>query len=89
MLDEPLPATRSATRDPASSARRQPGWRRYPLAELLTLPRREANSSRQRLFADQDDQDPDHLKPFTGIIVAVGLSVPIWLTIAGLLYYLI
>jgi hypothetical protein len=89
MLDEQLPLTGSATRDPACPGRRQPRWRGYPLAELLRMPRRDGHSSRHRKVDNQDDQDPDHLRPFTGVMVAVGLSVPIWLTITGLLYYLL
>jgi hypothetical protein len=58
--------------------------------ELLRLLRRDAGSAAQPLIADDPgDQDPDQLRPFTGILAAIALSVPIWITIAGLLYYLI
>jgi hypothetical protein len=90
MLDEQLPKTGSVTCDPERVERRRPGRRSYLMPELLRLLRREVGSSEHPIIEDSlDDQDPDQLKPFTGVLVAVGVSIPLWMTIAGLLYYLI
>jgi hypothetical protein len=89
VLDEQLPQIKSATHDPAFADRRRPGRRFYLIPELRRLLQRDGSSSDHRLIADDHrDQEPDQLKPFTGIMVAVGLSVPIWMTIAVLLCYL-
>jgi hypothetical protein len=90
MLDEQLPEARSVTRDPARVERRRPGRRLYLMPELLRLLRRNGGfPEHPQIDDDLVDQDPDQLKPFTGIIVAVGVSIPIWITIAGLLYWLL
>jgi hypothetical protein len=51
------------------------------------LLRRDTRPAEQPLI--EDDQDPDQLKSFTGVMVGVGLSVPMWIFITWLLYYLI
>ena len=90
MLDEQLPEIKSPTSDSACVQRRRPGRHLYHMPELLRLLRRDGGSAEHPLIEDDlSDRNPDQLKPFTGVMVAVGLSVPIWLTITGLLYYLI
>jgi len=60
------------------------------MPELRRLPLRNGDAARHASIEDNlSDQDPDHHKPFTGVMVAVGLSIPIWIAIGGLLYYLI
>jgi hypothetical protein len=74
----------------STGVERRTGRRRYLVPRWPRLLRRNGGSLSHPLNDDDlDDRDPDQLKPFTGIIVAVGLSVPIWLTITGLLYLLI
>jgi hypothetical protein len=90
MLDERPPKTKSVTPDPAGVERRRPGRRLYLMPELLGLPHRDRGTAEHSLPEDDPgDQDPDQLKPFTGVVVAVGVSIPIWMTIVGLIYYLI
>lgn len=85
MLDEQLPAIKSVTNDPTRVARL--GRRSHHMPELHRLPPRIGDSARYPLIEeDPGDQNPDHLRPFTGVMVAVVLSVPIWIAIAGLLY---
>jgi hypothetical protein len=90
MLDQELPQIGSVTRAPARVEWRAPRRRLYLVPELARLPLRDGDSTRHPSIEDNlSDQEPDHLKPFTGVMVAVGLSIPIWITISGLLYYLI
>lgn len=84
MLDEQLRKIKLATRDPECSARHRPGRHRHFVPGLL---RRDTRPAEQPLI--EDDQDPDQLKSFTGVMVEVGLSVPMWIFITWLLYYLI
>ena len=87
MLDEQLPETGSPATNPARQGRRLPA----PLTpELLQLCRREDRPAAHPLIGDDfGGRDRDELRPFTGVLVAVGLSVLIWITITGLLYYVI
>jgi hypothetical protein len=90
MLDQELPQIRSVTRDPARVEWGAPKRHLYLVPEMPRLPRRDGDSTRHPSIEDNSsDQEPDHLKPFTGVMAAVGLSIPIWITISGLLYYLI
>jgi len=90
MFDAKLPKTSSAARNPARAERRQPRQHLNFTPALLGLPRRDDAPTRHPLIEDDfSDQEPDHLKPFTGVMVAVGLSIPIWFIITGLLFYLI
>jgi hypothetical protein len=90
MFDEELPKIRSVRREAARVERRQPRRHLNFIPALPGPPRRDGGPIRHPLVADDlDHQDRDHLKPFTGIVVAVGLSIPIWIIITGLLYYLI
>jgi hypothetical protein len=60
------------------------------MPELLRAPLRGGGPTRHPLLEDDlIDQEPDHLKPFAGVMVAVAMSVPIWIIITGLLYCLI
>jgi hypothetical protein len=69
---------------------RDPGRHLNFMPASLRLPRRDAAPTRHPLIEDDfSDQEPDHLKPFTGVMVAVGLSIPIWIIITGVLYYVI
>jgi hypothetical protein len=90
MFDRKLPKLISATRDFVRAERRQP---RRPVCfapELLSVPRRGGDPVRHPLFEDDlIDQEADHLKPFAGVMVAVAISIPMWIIITGLLYYLI
>jgi len=90
MFDTQLPKVSSATRDPVRVERRRPIRHLNFIPALLGLPRRDGAPTTHPLIDDDfSDREPDHLKPFTGVMVAVGLSIPIWIMITGLLYYLI
>ncbi len=89
MLDERLPDIISNAGSPARVEQRPFVIRLRLTPELLRLPQGAGGTPRQTLHEHRsDDRDPDHLRPFTGIMVAVGLSAAIWLTITGLLYLL-
>jgi hypothetical protein len=87
-VTEQKPAGEPDARDSAWPERRQPGGYLHP---PIGLPRPRHGDSDSAHHRSTDDQgaDADHLRPFTGLMVAVGLSVPIWLAIIGLVYYLI
>jgi hypothetical protein len=84
MLDEQLPETKSTTHNLVRFDGRLPGRRLSLLPELLRLPQRHNDAASRRSIGDQSE-----LTPFTGVMVAVVLSVPIWIAISGLVYYLI
>jgi hypothetical protein len=90
MLIERPPNLKSIEGDPVRVERREHDQRLHHMPVALRLPAHDRGSAEHPwIEANTSDHDPDHLKPFTGVMVAVGLSVPIWLTISGLLYYLI
>jgi hypothetical protein len=90
MLDIKLPKIISATRIIARVERGQSRRHVYFMPELRRAPQPGGGSTRHQLIDDDlSDQEPDHLKPFTGVMVAVALSIPIWIIITGLLFYLI
>jgi len=87
MINEKSPRIDSDAGDPVPLERRRPGRREYLVPELIRLLRGDSRADGTPPVKDEVvDREHNQLKTFTGIIISVGLSLLIWLTIAVLFY---
>jgi hypothetical protein len=88
MTNEQSSDIKSETHNPALVEQRRPGRREYRMPELIRLPLRHGGSlippsAEGEVF----DHGKSELEPFTGIMIAVGLSLLLWMTVGALFYY--
>jgi hypothetical protein len=88
MIDGQSPDIKSKTHDPGLVEQRRPGRREYRMRELIGLPRRHGCSPIPP-SAEAIDHGKSQLGTFTGIMVAVGLSLLIWISVGAFFYYVI
>jgi hypothetical protein len=84
MIHEELSEAGTRTQHPAFVERRRSRRNLHFMSQLL---RREDGSFGRRM-AEDNLYDKEHLKTFRGVMLAVGLSVPLWATIIVVLDYI-
>ena len=88
MIHERPPQIKAEAGESALVERRRPGRREYLIPDLIRLLRRDGRlRETQPIETEVVDSDYDQLTPFTGVMVAVGLALPMWTAIAALLYF--